>query len=248
VCYEWLRPHEIVERRQAHPLAYLPLGTLEWHGEQNPIGLDGLKAHHVCVMAAQRGGGLVFPTLFYGEHRESHLMESDHDPDGAIARGLGLPPENFRKGYMHGGTVFDQAQLYNALLWHITAQINSLGFKAIIYLTGHYPLAHYAKFVAHLAERTFGLRTWCGHEGMILPEFGYEQRGDHAGPWETSLMMAAAPDRVDLGRLDPNPEVKPVGCRPDPRSATAEKGKEWLELIADCLARMGRRLLGLPEE
>jgi creatinine amidohydrolase/Fe(II)-dependent formamide hydrolase-like protein len=38
------------------PLCYLPLGTLEWHGEHAAVGLDALKAHAVCVLAAERSG------------------------------------------------------------------------------------------------------------------------------------------------------------------------------------------------
>jgi creatinine amidohydrolase len=34
------------------PLCYLPLGTLEWHGEHAAVGLDAPKAHAVCVSEA----------------------------------------------------------------------------------------------------------------------------------------------------------------------------------------------------
>lgn len=32
VQYERLRPAQIVSEREACPVAYLPIGTLEWHG------------------------------------------------------------------------------------------------------------------------------------------------------------------------------------------------------------------------
>ena len=35
-----MRPQEFRERLARRPLAYLPLGTLEWHGEQLPLGSD----------------------------------------------------------------------------------------------------------------------------------------------------------------------------------------------------------------
>ena len=44
VCYEEMLPHEVVEGRKKKPLAFLPIGTVEWHGLQNAVGLDTLKA------------------------------------------------------------------------------------------------------------------------------------------------------------------------------------------------------------
>lgn len=40
VLYEELCPAEFQERLQACPVAYLPLGTLEWHGPHLPLGAD----------------------------------------------------------------------------------------------------------------------------------------------------------------------------------------------------------------
>ena len=71
VRYERLRPAQIVEARNAAPVAYLPIGTIEWHGEHNPVGLDTLKIHALAIRCAQRSGGLVFPPLYYGESRET---------------------------------------------------------------------------------------------------------------------------------------------------------------------------------
>ena len=46
------------------PVAYIPAGSLEWHGVQNPLGTDGLKAHAICCEAALRYGGVVLPPFF----------------------------------------------------------------------------------------------------------------------------------------------------------------------------------------
>ncbi|MFQ6049091.1 MAG: creatininase family protein [Phycisphaerae bacterium] len=243
VCYEWLRPRQVVARRKACPLAYVPLGTLEWHGLHNPLGLDGVKAHGLCVEAARRGGGLVFPTLFYGEHREAHLMESDHN-DGSISELMELPHSNFAAGYMQSGGIMDQANLYCRLLWQIAAQVRSLGFRAIIYFNGHYPLTHYVRYVRPLIERKTGLRCWGGHEGELLAEYGMAGHGDHGGPWETSLMMALAGQSVDLAELDVAGQVRPVGCSFDPRRANVQFGREWVGRIVECLVSKGRELLG----
>ncbi len=61
VQFEEMFPWEVAEALADTPLCYLPLGTLEWHGEHSAVGLDALKAHAVCVRAAQISGGLVVP-------------------------------------------------------------------------------------------------------------------------------------------------------------------------------------------
>ena len=59
VRFEEMFPWEIAAAMAEAPLCYLPLGTLEWHGEHAAVGLDALKAHAVCVRAAERSGGLL---------------------------------------------------------------------------------------------------------------------------------------------------------------------------------------------
>ena len=44
VRYHMLRPGQIAERRDAYPVAYIPIGTIEWHGLHNPVGADTLQA------------------------------------------------------------------------------------------------------------------------------------------------------------------------------------------------------------
>ena len=64
VQYERLRPRQIVARRRACQVAYLPIGTIEWHGIHNPVGLDTLKIHALLCECAKQIGGLVFPPLY----------------------------------------------------------------------------------------------------------------------------------------------------------------------------------------
>ena len=96
VNYEYMLPHEILAARKANPLAYLPLGPIEWHGVHNPVGLDALKAKALCELAAQKGGGLVMPPLWWGEHREIQLLEANPTTREAVAQKMELHPEDFR--------------------------------------------------------------------------------------------------------------------------------------------------------
>ncbi|MGA6981845.1 MAG: creatininase family protein, partial [Candidatus Sulfotelmatobacter sp.] len=66
VQLEKMLPRDIREAIATRPVVYLPLGTIEWHGEHLPVGLDALTAHGVCLAAARADGGIVYPSLFYG--------------------------------------------------------------------------------------------------------------------------------------------------------------------------------------
>ena len=66
VEYQCLLPCQFEERITKFPLAYVPVGSLEWHGEHMALGNDAIKMHALCCEAARQGGGIVFPPLFDG--------------------------------------------------------------------------------------------------------------------------------------------------------------------------------------
>lgn len=69
VLYEELLPEECVQRIKEIPVAYLPLGTLEWHGPHMPLGADGIQSKELFVRVAEKVGGVVLPMLFMGPDR-----------------------------------------------------------------------------------------------------------------------------------------------------------------------------------
>ena len=62
--YEKLRPNQIENICLKSPIAYLPWGALEYHGNHNPIGLDGIKAYGLCIDLAKKAGGIVLPPVY----------------------------------------------------------------------------------------------------------------------------------------------------------------------------------------
>jgi len=221
VHYEEMLPQEIVEARTRVAVAYLSIGGLEWHGEHLAIGNDALKAHALAIRAAEQGGGLAFPPLYWGENRERALMEANHDPEGKIAEKMALPRTNFAPGYMHK-SADDQDRFYIDLLVHMLHEVESLGFKVIIIFAGHYPLLRHARAAIEEYSITGRARSWAvsGYEIIrdVIPD-----AGDHAAKWETSLLMALRPDCVDMGRLPENKGVPLIGVGGiDPRG-TASK-------------------------
>jgi creatinine amidohydrolase len=242
--YEEMLPHEIVEARTKCPIAYVAIGGVEWHGQHLCVGNDTVKANALALKCADKGGGLVFPPLFWGENRESHLMEANHNREGKISELMGLPSSAFAPGYMQR-SIYHQDRAYIELLVHILRQIESLGFKVIVILAGHYPLLKHARAAVEWYSLDGKAKAWaCTGYELVRDEI--PEAGDHAAAWETSLLMALRPDCVDMSQLPDEPEVKLVGVGGrDPREhASLEFGQRGVELIVERITARARELLG----
>ena len=80
VLYEELLPEEFVQRMQEMPVAYLPLGTLEWHGPHMPLGADGIQSKELFVRVAEKLAVWYFQyslwvLTVYFMTMKSHFME-----------------------------------------------------------------------------------------------------------------------------------------------------------------------------
>lgn len=247
VRYHMLRPDQIVRRRGEYPVAYLPLGNLEWHGVHNCLGTDTLQAEGMAILCARKGGGLAFPPLYYGESRVESLMEANAADRDLIAAKMGLTPEHFspeRQPF----TATDQVLNYQRLLLHILSELESIGFRVGVLVAGHYPLIDHARAAVLL----FNQRQHSKHHGMLAWAFvdyllvrdRYDCAGDHAGGWETSHMLALHPGTVDLGLLPPKGErLIGAGGRMAPQDATAAFGRETMEAAAEIAVREARHRL-----
>jgi creatinine amidohydrolase len=251
VRYQMLRPHQIVARRRACPVVYIPIGTLEWHGEHNPVGADTLQAEGLAILCARRGGGLVFPPLYYGENRLEALMEANAGDRDLIAEKMDLAVENFdpvRQPF----TVTEQTLNYNRLLLHILAEADTLGFELGVLVAGHYPLIDHARaavlqFNQRGAETHRHMLAWAFVDYLLVRD-GYENAGDHAAGWETSHVMALHPNTVDLSLLPAKGEkLIGVGGRMAPQDATAAFGRETLEAAAEIAVQEVKHRLAHPE-
>jgi creatinine amidohydrolase len=236
VRYNMLRPAQIVARRKACPVVYIPIGTLEWHGVHNPVGADTLQAEGLALMCAQRGGGLVFPPLYYGESRLEALMEANAADRVAIAAHMELSPDNFLPDRQPFSAT-EQALNYHRLLLHILAEAESLGFQLGVIVAGHYPLIDHAR----AAVLQFNQREYSKRHGMLAWTFvdyllvqpQYPHAGDHAAGWETSHVLTLHPDTVDLSLLPPKGEpLVGIGGYMPPQDATASFGQQTFEAAA----------------
>lgn len=233
---EFLRPRQFVALRDECPVLYVPLGTIEWHGRHMPLGNDALKVHSLCLHVAQAVGGVVHPPVYWGVDlwRKS--------PTGRIRRGMDAPADMALPGSVY--QIHDET--YLALLRDIVAEGRRAGFRLIVLCTGHNSPVQ--ESLVHRVATEYNDQA--GHT-VVLPTNDSENArsqipwaGDHAGQWETSLMMALRPDLVDMAELPPLPEPLIAVGGIDPRKeASPALGQHAFEVMVRNLAATVRRTL-----
>jgi creatinine amidohydrolase len=218
VRLEFLRPKELEEAQAACATIFQPLGTIEWHGVHNVVGVDAVKAHALCVRAAQAHGGVVAPALYggVGGLSEPHTFIMDPEDD-----------------------VF--SKLLRPWLEQLCREMARDGFRAIIILTGHYGAAQQivVRETAVRMSRALAIPVLGTPEYMLALDVDYT--GDHAAWGETSLMMHLYPDTVRLSRLG-DPPHRGVYGRDPKTQASAEDGRVLAEAIVSRLATLARKM------
>lgn len=195
---QFLRPEQIQEEIKNTPVAFLPLGLLEWHGPHLPMGVDSFNAERVADMAANRCGGLVMPTLYFGTERERPPEVLDwlgfDSPEWIV--GMDFPDNSLPSLYTN------QELFALAVREHIRL-IQTMKFKLIVLVSGHA-----ATNQLETLERLAGeFNAGKGLRVLVALPFVQNREGifevGHASRIETSVMLALAPDTVDLNRLPP---------------------------------------------
>lgn len=240
VLYAELTPPEFEERLAEAPIAYLPLGTLEWHGAHLPLGSDGLQSQGFFVELAREVGVVVLPKLFVGPDYFHQTIDGRDYYGMDILAVKGQPPQQ-----LPGSAYFAPNDLFKALLEAILKQLRRAGFRILV-RHGHGPSTDMFRDHFMPREDDFGLRLvhcWCWAD-----EGGDEDMGiqtDHAAANETSLVMALRPDLVQMENLPSDPAVWPVGVHgKDPRvHASADVGQRAICMQTERMAGLLRKAL-----
>jgi creatinine amidohydrolase len=218
--YERLYGDELFALIRAKPLAWLPLGILEHHGAHLPWGLDGLKAHAICLRLAERLGGVVLPANhFAGIHGDCKAGDETE----------------FRKRAAAIGDLLYTERLLRAFLSETLDSLANIGFRVIVAYTGHYPTVQ-MEVVQEVAQNfnATGAAT-------VLPFWEPLAcgGGDHGGKWETSLYLALAPEAVRLELIREDGTGQPGYYRGQEvrGQASAAFGEQALTQIEAYLAR-----------
>ncbi|MEZ4619459.1 MAG: creatininase family protein [Caldilineaceae bacterium] len=225
VRWERMFPDQLEAALAACPVVYFPYGLCEPHGPQNAVGLDALKAHAICVRAAQQHGGIVAPPDYWHIH-EIGLYASWAAENAGEAR----PWLTAMTPWMH----------FKNICYHLRAA-DALGFHAAILLTGHYgPNWEDLKTLLGILQPHFAMRLYG------LPDFEANQpgfdndgkaTGDHAGKVETSLLWALEPACVDVSRF-------PAADAAGPHFAMGRNAHESNRLVGERMVADEVRWLG----
>jgi len=247
VRYYEMLPHEIVARRRCFPVAFIPSGVLELHGEHMAVGNDALKVEKLCELAADRSGGFLFPTMWYGEPRTTGLIETAPDVGGGIGSKMKLMRLKKRKftEKHFGMTAEQQIELYRHLIRHTLIQMNQLEMKAVIIVFGHWAMRTWAQPVVEQFNAEFSdTQALAAVENDFAPN-NPKVGGDHAGKWETSYLWYLRPDCVDVSICRGREEKELVGviCDDPPQEASVELGRTACNLMVDGMVRKARELV-----
>ena len=226
---------EAIEKR--YPLV-LPLGVIEYHGEHLPIGTDCFVAEQEIGIVEQRHPNemVVMPTFYYGTATNAVAAPTNNGTVSISPEKLIPVAEEIFRGLLTVG--FRNIHCFIA---HQTEEFEQgmptdLAFR----FAGR-------KVIFEFLEQKSG-QGWWGDEKMANYYTGGENpfnyirvhpmrtreatkkrfKGDHAGILETSEMLAAYPEDVDMSKLDGKLWFTRTAV-----NATAEWGREAFNAAAD---------------
>jgi creatinine amidohydrolase len=221
---------EVARRIAGGAAAILPIGAAaKQHGFHLPLNTDRMQAEWLSARLAERFDALIWPTLSYGYYPA------------------------FTE---YAGSSSLSALTFEAMVHEISSGILDSGCKALFVLnSGISTLAPVERAMARLdITKAMHLRIYEGPRYLRAAEALTQQgHGSHADELETSLMLALAPQLVDMarakaspalkheipGRLTPSDKSSPnysrSGSYGDPTLATPAKGEVLLTAILDDL-------------
>jgi creatinine amidohydrolase len=213
-----------------HPIALWPVGAVEPHGPHAPLGTDTLISVGMCERAAARlDDAVVLPPLHFGVTRYG----------AAFAGAIGISEATLRAVVLDVATALDQQ-----------------GFRRLVIVNNHFEPEQVATLRA-AAEEAGALYLDLvrrRNAQRLTDEF---RRGScHAGRYETSLVLADAPQLVNpqVASLPSNevdmPAAMAAGRRDfiamgmdraycgAPAEATADEGRATFETLTDMLVEL----------
>lgn len=229
-CIEWgkLSWQEAAEVVRDHPLALLPLGAIEEHGPHMTLETDARAAGAFARRLASESGCVLLPVLPYGQ-----VWSLKNFP----------------------GSLTIRDATYVSLIVDLCTSVASKGFTGVVAVTAHLGNLAPLKLAARELHDSGGIPLLSlFYPGLeeVASEICTSRRAHrsiiHADEIETSLLLALAPDCVDMSRAAPEyPDfpgdfdtraltwdaVSKSGVFGDPTAATAEKGNRMLDRVTE---------------
>lgn len=206
--FEYLKLDKLQNILTTCPVAIQPSGLLEWHGNHNCVGLDGLNATIICERAISLlGNGVLMPTNWIGTY-----------------------------GYIrYNGTICFKEKTTKNVFYEIYRELMKLGFRVIVILSAHWgkwqmnSLFH-AKIEAQKFAKKHGINVRL--IGASPPDLAMTSFGKHAGDLETSTLMRISQicnqDLVDISNFKPGIENIPKFNLEYKEKVPQVEPKEWI--------------------
>jgi len=246
--YEMMRPDDIRDAIARGLPAVLAVGVMEYHGEHLPVGMDLLAVTRALDRLAAERAIVLLPPFAWGA--ASHAVAAP-EGCGTVHVDAGALVAVFQA--IFAGLLRTGFRNLHAIIHHQTENF-AQGMPTDLALRLAARQATFAQL-----ERTRG-EGWWGGAAMAgyyddhaqgtnpfnwiavhpLMDAGVTARYpfDHAGPGETGLMLALAPETVAMDRLDAAAPWYVAGAG----AATPAAGEAGVALVLDRL----RALLALP--
>lgn len=182
---ELLHPQQILNEIQHCPVTYWPVGPLEWRRPHLPTGTDALNAEAVASMAAEKSGGLVLPTFYWGteQERSPEMLKCLVFAGDEWVVGMDFPANGLL-------SMCISEEIFALVVRQHLHLITNLGFKIIVILTGHA-----AENQMQVLERLSAQFNVDGQtDGLVAMPFVASDEGvleiGHASRIEISAMIA----------------------------------------------------------
>lgn len=236
-----MRPHQIRDAIAANTPVVLPIGVLEYHGEHMAVGMDTLAVTRIFDRLEEEMDIVILPPFHYGA--ASYAVEP---PEGtgtlhvdagrfapfAEAMFTGLLRIGFRNihGFVHHQTENFGAGMPTDLAFRFAARQAIFHFLERERDEGWWGRADMADYYAS-HEAGSDPFNWISIHPLMSPEITAQYPFDHAGIGETSLMLALAPEVVEMERTAENTGwYTESAC-----DASAEFGEKGVALVMDRL-------------
>lgn len=235
-------PHRLYQALEERWPLFLPAGVIEYHGEHLPLGTDTIAVLKALEEVERRVNCVIAPPVWYGPasfavagpEKGTINVDSDRFEKHVSDILRGLLDIGFRKIFVVIHHQFEKGQLMPEALAFKKAAV-SLIFEYLEKERGRgwWGSEEMADYYAQLQteENPF---NWVQVVPLMNPEIQEKMGYDHAGKLETSLMLAAVPDKVDLSFLDSGGSWFTHSAR----WGTKEYGEEVFGMVVDYLIEL----------
>jgi creatinine amidohydrolase len=232
--FEEVAGFEAARSVSEHPLAILPLGSLEFHGPHNPLGSDSIIISGIAERVAVRANGLLFPTVNFTQcpAHTAHFL----------------------------GTISVRPEVMTMYLADILRNILHLGFRKIFILNGHDGnIGPGRGAIAQVADETKDAALlfaswWEFLPGEMVRSLGMFHQANgghgHGGPLETSAVAAFRPELIHLDKAQDLPEPPDLsdGAPYFLQKSAATNWPGYSGHVTEASAEKGRKLVQSSED